>query len=308
VVALEAYTGSVENVMRLRDSMKGYEKISDDFQYRNLLLVAELYKQGQYRASSILAREVYDKRPDYYANLKILGFSLYELGRYEEAKNLLEDYYRENPKDIDVIYVLGEIAFFLHDPLTSNMYLNNAVTGGYSKKTDIERRMAYNYYTLMDIDGMVKVLGYLIAEPDATEDDFSIATYVSVTQGDSERALTWVDDGIAKFPQSDRLYALRARALRTLGRLDEAEMSAQQAYVLDGTNALAMLELGYIRASHHSYADARDFLTRMLEVSGDSTFADEAQALLADIENQENSQVEASSLVSEEENLPASAE
>jgi len=45
VVALEAYTGSVEKILALKNSMKGYEKISEDYQYRNLLLSAEFYKQ-----------------------------------------------------------------------------------------------------------------------------------------------------------------------------------------------------------------------------------------------------------------------
>lgn len=287
VIALEKYNGSIKSITWLRDAMKGYEKVSDDFHYRNLLLIAELYKQGQYRAVSILSREVYEKRPDYYANLKLYGFSLYELGRYDEAKNVLEDYYRENPKDADVIYILWEIAFFLHDPLTSNMYLNNAVTQWYTRKTDIERRMAYNYYTLMDIEGMVKVLGYLIQEEDATEDDFAIAVYMAWNQGDSEKSLRWVDEGIMKFPQSDRLFSLKARALRTLGRLDEAETAAQQAYVLDGTNALAMLELWYIRTAYRAYPEARYLLERMLEVSNDSTFSDEASTLLSEITEQE---------------------
>ncbi len=103
--------------------------------------------------------------------------------------------------------------------------------------------MAYNYYTLMDLPSMIKVLRYLIEEPDATEDDFAIAVYISIDTGDSAQALDWVNAGIEKFPESSRLYALKARALRTLGLLDDAEATALEAYAYDETNALAMLEL-----------------------------------------------------------------
>ena len=288
VVTLEAYSGKTAKILDLKNAMKGYEKVSADFQYRNLLLAAELYKQWQYRAASIIAREIYQIRPDYYENLKIYGFSLYELWRYEDAKPILEIYLNSNSNDVDTIYALGEIAFFLHDPLTSNLYLNNAVTKWYARKTDIERRLAYNYYTLMDINGMIGVLNYLVKEPDATEDDFAIAVHMSINEWKSDRWLFWVESGIAKFPDSDRLYALKARALRTLGRPEEAEMPAQTAYVMDGTNALAMLELAYVRATEEKYEEAKEFLERMLEVSWESAFTDEAIGLLTNIIELEN--------------------
>ncbi len=137
--------------------------------------------------------------------------------------------------------------------------------------------MAYNYYTLMDLPSMIKVLRYLIEEPDATEDDFAIAVYISIDTGDSAQALDWINTGIEKFPESSRLYALKARALRTLGLLDDAEATALEAYAYDETNALAMLELAYIRFSEGNTANARSLLERVLEVSNDSTFADEAE-------------------------------
>lgn len=283
VVAIEGHSGGVWKIWALQKSMKGYEKVSADFHYRNLLLAAELYKQWQYRAASIIAREIYQFRPDYYANLKIYGFSLYELWRYDNAKPILEIYLNSKSDDGDTLYTLGEIAFFLHDPLTSNLYLNSAVTKWYGKKTDIERRLAYNYYSLMDIDGMIEVLNYLVKEPDATEDDFAIAVHMSIGEWKSDRGLFWVEKGLTKFPDSDRLYALKARALRTLGRPEEAEMPAQTAYVMDGTNALAMLELAYVRATEQKYTEAKEFLERMLEVSGESTFTDEAIGLLTNI-------------------------
>lgn len=52
---------------------------------------------------------------------------------------------------------------------------------------------------------------------------------------------------------------------------------------MDGTNALAMLELAYVRATEQKYTEAKEFLERMLEVSGESTFTDEAIGLLTNI-------------------------
>jgi tetratricopeptide (TPR) repeat protein len=43
----------------------------------------------------------------------MLGFALFHLGKYENAKKYLLEYLEANPKDFDTILYLGELYFFL---------------------------------------------------------------------------------------------------------------------------------------------------------------------------------------------------
>jgi hypothetical protein len=43
---------------------------------------------------------------------------------------------------------MGEISAKIGDYVASNLYLNNAITAGYMPKTNLERRLAYNYSLL----------------------------------------------------------------------------------------------------------------------------------------------------------------
>ncbi len=87
-----------------------------------------------------------------------------------------------NPNDIETIIRLGDIYVSLGDYATSSLYLNNAITAGYKNKSEIERRLAYNYAALGDHVGMLKVLAYLIQETDVTIDDYSVAISLALRE------------------------------------------------------------------------------------------------------------------------------
>jgi hypothetical protein len=70
----------------------------------------------------------------------------------------------------------------LGDYTTSNLYFNNAILAGYTPKTNLERKLAYNYALLSDPVGMIKVLSYLLQESDVTEDDFGVAISLALSQ------------------------------------------------------------------------------------------------------------------------------
>jgi hypothetical protein len=109
----------------------------------------------------------------------------------------------------------------LSDYTTSNLYLNNAVTWGYPHKTELERRLAYNYSALADHAGMLKVLSYLLQESDVTEDDYAVAISLALRQWENIRAYTWAYTGINKFKDSQILTPLYIASLRLNGRSHE---------------------------------------------------------------------------------------
>jgi tetratricopeptide (TPR) repeat protein len=65
--------------------------------------------------------------PDYTEVKKILAFSYFELGQYEDAKKYLLAYIEKNPNDLQSIVRMGEIQSALSDSVASNLYLNNAI-------------------------------------------------------------------------------------------------------------------------------------------------------------------------------------
>lgn len=95
---------------------------------------------------------------------------------------MLLRYLERTPDDLETIVRLGETSFHLGDYITSNLYLNNAILAGYRPKTNLERRLAYNYSLLGDTVGMMKVLSYLVQERDASEDDFAVAISLALSE------------------------------------------------------------------------------------------------------------------------------
>lgn len=81
-----------------------------------------------------------------------------------------------------MIATLGEVYFFIGDYVSSNLYLNNAIIAGYTPKTSIERRLAYNYSLLDDTIGMMKVMNYLLQEDDVVEDDFVVGISLALEE------------------------------------------------------------------------------------------------------------------------------
>ncbi len=253
IVNLEGYSGSESRIKDLQSQIKKSEKISPDYQYRNLLVAAKFYEQGSYRTTEKFAREMLIERPDYLEVKKILWFSLFELGKYEESKKYILDYLGSNPRDLDSIIRLWEVFFHLSDFVSSNLYLNNAIIAGYTPKTNLERRLAYNYSMLDDTVGMMKVLNYLLQENDATEDDFAVGISAAIKEWQYPRAASWAQDGLRKFKESHHITPLYIRTLRLQGQIDNASS------VIQNTSEEAMVaNPNYLLEKAIIYADLGD--------------------------------------------------
>jgi tetratricopeptide (TPR) repeat protein len=224
---LSSYTGSEYRITDLSLQLETAKKLTTDPLYPSLLLAAKLYTYHAYRLSEKLTSDILSRRPDYMEAYKILGFSLYELGKYEWAKKYLLLYLEKSPKDLDSIVRMGEISAKLGDLVGSNLYLNNAVTSGYKNKTDIERQLAYNYYLLGDTMGMQKVLTYLQNEDDSTEEDALVAISLAIQDGEYGRAREWAERANAKYQNSPLIIPLYIQSLRLLGEVDLASAVLQ---------------------------------------------------------------------------------
>lgn len=252
IVSIESYTGKTDRITALQDIIQKSTQISEDYQYRNFLVATELYRQGSYRAVEILSSEILSKRANYSEVRKIRGFALYELGKYSEARDILLSYLESNSQDLETVSRLWDIYVYLGDYVTSSLYLNNAVMAGYPHKSEIERRLAYNYAALGDNPAMLKVLTYLLQESDVTEDDYAVAVSLALREGENIRAYAWSYAAIEKYPQSHLLIPLYLSALRLNGKTQEIPIYIKtlsdelaQSPLIQLEYAIVRLESGY---------------------------------------------------------------
>lgn len=262
---IDAYTGSEQRINELKAQIQAAGKLTPDIQYRNLLIAGTFYKQWMFRASEKILADILAERPDYTEVKKMLGFSLFELGKYEWAKKYLLEYLERNPSDIETIIRMGEISAKIGDYVASNLYLNNAITAGYMPKTNLERRLAYNYSLLWDTVGMLKVMNYLLQEADATEDDFAVGVSLAIQDGQYTRAVSWARAGLDRFADSTLITPLYVQSLRLNGEIDNASAIIQNMTEEDMVeNPNFLLEKAIILTEYGDYSQAKDLFRELV--------------------------------------------
>lgn len=287
VVSLDSYSGSYEPTAKLKNIIDTYMKVSSDFHYRNILLAGAFFESKEYLAGAKIAAEIAEKRPDYKIAYKIAGYCNYELGKYQEANTYLGKYYAFDSKDVATAYTLGLSNYYLEDYTTSNLYFNTAVLNGYAPKTELERRLVYNYYTLGDKKGMFKIFRYLLKESDVTEDDFVIAVHIAMEENDRAKGFLWVNQGIEKFGGSDMLYALRGNLYLLGNDMDRAVEDLSKAYSMNISNPVAALGFAKLHFAKNNYTSAKEYIQSTKELDPDGVFGEQAVELLKKIEDSE---------------------
>lgn len=283
IIQIEAYTGSGKEIRAIRKTSIDSAKVSSDVHYRNFAVAAGFYEAWDFLATEKLTEEILESRPDYDEVRKLQGFALIELGRYNEAKSTLLLYLEKHPNDKETIARLGEISFALKDYVTSNLYLNNAILTGYAPKTDLERRLAYNYSILGDTVGMMKVLTYLVQEHDASVDDFAVAISLALSQGENLRAYVWAGDGLKRYPNSPILTPLYVSCLRVIGKSSDAETVIESLSSELQNSPIVLLERGILLYDKWSYSEAKVPFRKVVEIDDTADFSIEAQNYLDEI-------------------------
>lgn len=290
IVSIEAYSGESLEVKSLQSGILDAAKISPDYQYRNFTTAAKLYEYGAYRASTILSREILAARPDYEWVEKLLGFALYELGNTTDAKKNLLAYLEKYPKDAETILKLWEIAFAEHDYSTANLYYNNAIFAGYTPKTAIERKLAYSYSTLSDVSGMMRVLAYLIAEKDATEDDTAVAISLALQNGENLKAYVWASNALVKYKDSPTIIALSLTSTRLVGKKDDARAYLDRLSPELIESPIILLEKGILTLDAWDSAAALAIFEQVRDTDPSADFSLEATHYIDEIHAHEGAQ------------------
>ena len=289
------YEGSEPKLLELQKITKDAGKISPDLNYRNLLIAQKLYEQKMFRLVGMITAEILANNPNYKEAKKMRAFSLYELWKYEDSRDIMLEYFSENPDDMEVIIRLGEIYTFLGDYVTANLYFNNAIVAGYKPKTILERRLAYNYAKLDDTEWMIKVLSYLLQEEDASEDDFGVAISLAFETNNLTRAYSWAYAGIIKFPNSKILSPLYAQSLRLMKKNSEANIYISRLPADFQNLPMIQLEKWILLFENEKYDEAKKIFQELRTYDEMADFALESEEYLekiSEIELQKASQTE----------------
>lgn len=296
VIQIQNSTGSYQPTMDLRDIVNNYTQVSSDLQYRNARLAETFFAQKQYLTAGKICDEIILHRPDYQAVLKIGGFAYYEIGNYYSANTILQKLYAITPSDTSLAYTLGMINYYLKDYSTSNTYLNTAVLNGYTPKTELERRLVYNYFLMGDQKNVIKVFRYLLEEPDATVTDFSIAIWTASEDAkELSKASLWSTKADEKFPNDESVLALNAWVAILKDDEPTAQNYVNQTLAMDSQNPLATLVKGILFLKQNDYTNANLTLQQAKTYDTDGTFANEISKQMIALEQSQSTSEQTSS-------------
>ncbi len=292
VNTIKSYSGSYEKINKIKKSVLNFEKTQQwaDQNSKYALIAGFFLENKDFLASALIWEEILTKRPDYKIVIKITWYSYYELWDYKKANKYLEKYYNFDYKDTKIAYLLWIINFNLEDPIMSNLYLNNAVLNWYTPKTEIERRLLYNYYVLWDKKNMIKIFRYLLDEEDVNEDDYNIAIFTAMEENELSKAMLWSNKWIQKFNNSSILYALRWWVYRIRNEEFNSINDLNKALDLNIQNPIAILNLWIWFFEKKDYNMARRHFEEVIMIDEWWVFWKEAELQLIKLELQEKSQ------------------
>ena len=161
---------------------------------------------------------------------------------------------------------------------------------GYTPKTTIERRLAYNYAKIGDKEGMKKVLTYLLQETDVKEDDYAVAISLAIRQGEYVRAYSWAHEGLDTFANSKALTPLYIQSLRLVGRTSDAKLYISNLPADIQELPLVQLEKAILFFHEKNYPEAKKIFSALLEFDAVADFSLEAERYLAIIAQLERAQ------------------
>lgn len=259
-------------ITELLSFVKSTSQISDDIYYKLALVAGKFYEQHSYFAAKSLSEYILKTRPDYREVMKIRGYSEYEIGSYKESADWLEKYYTLEPNDAGTAYMLGIIHFYKEDYATSNLYFNAAVLSGYTPKTELERRLVYNYTLLGDTIGAFKIFRYLLNEDDVTSEDFQIAIYMALNSNDLPKAALWSQKSLSKFGEDSNLLAFAGQIARISNNMDDIEPYLLKALEKQPDNAFALLEMGRLYLAKNDYTLAKEHFEKSVKSDSNGYF------------------------------------
>lgn len=257
-----------QNILFVKQAFDDYESFQVKQQYAlDTRILVAIFKAKMYWVTNILAKDILKEKPNYLTIIKVLAKWYYEIWNYTEAKKYLLEYNKIDSSDPKVNYMLGIININLHEYILSNIYFTKALKSWYENKSEISRRLIYNYYLdWSSTDKMINEFKNLINNLDwLNSTDYSLAIYYTLINWETVLANKWTNKAIQLFPKDDNFYWYKWWIYKESWDYDKAEYYLKEWLKINISNPMINLNMWLINADRWELLKAKIFLRNTIK-------------------------------------------
>lgn len=275
-------------LINLKKSIINYNNFKlNEIYYKDALIIWSLFQNKLFSISNILSANLLNEKWNYTPMLLVIWKWYYELWYLKEAKKYLERYYKLEPTDSKITYILWTINFKLKEYIISNLYYNAALKNWFEPKIELERKLVYNYYLANDKKSMLNMFSYLLNEENANIEDFSLWIYHAILEWRILNAINRSNKWLQKFNWQtwyEVFYAYLWWIEREAKNLDKSREYLAAWLRINPKDPLLTLNMWYLEETNWNYQMALIYLKRTVNINWDWEFWELAWREIEEIE------------------------
>ena len=257
----------------------------EDIALKNAYLIGAWYNDGMYPLAISLGEQLLQEKPGYKPILKIIAQSNFELWLYDKALLSLGEYYKIDPEDAGVAYMLWVVHERLKDYVLANIHLKKALELWFTPTITIRRQLIHNFYLLEQDESMLTSFVDMVEQEETLEaDDLGIAIYYHILHEKWETAKNWSKKWQELFPENGDFYAYEGWILREENKLQEAFTLLQNGQKIDPNNPFILMNIGYTTKSLGNAGIAWVYFKKVIATHPESEWAIQAKNELTILE------------------------
>jgi hypothetical protein len=236
-----------------------YKSLEEKKQYfKDTYILSALFKAKLYTITNILWKDILKEKPNYLTVLKIIAKWYFDLWKYKDAKIYLLESNKIDKTNSKIHYMIGIVNIKLHDYILSNIYFNKALKYWFENKSDISRRLIYNYYLIWSNDKIISEFEILINSwENLSTTDYSLGIYYSIINWKNNLANKWTNKALDLFPKDDNFYWYKWWILKDEKDYETSEQYLKKWFELNNHNPLINLNLWIIEANRWELLKAK---------------------------------------------------
>ncbi len=249
-----------QKAQRIVEAFKQFDLFSDGEDAHRRTLVAEaLADNGDFALSERLLANVVTQAKDYRDAWILLGYSRYNLRKYDATLDALKRAQALDQKKPETAYYTGLTYLKTGKRSEAVDYLRRALDYGSTARLDIQKYLADTYVEMEDYDNALKYYLDIVNEGvsrDVTAYVRPMWVYIEIKK-QPEKAVGLAQKAFDKFPNTAMGSNLLGWAQLAYGDLTEAEKNLSQALRLDPNLQAAYLNFGDLYIQQGKVAEAK---------------------------------------------------
>ncbi len=245
---------------RIVDAFKQFDLFSDGEDAHRRTLVAEaLADNADFALSERLLANVVAQAKDYRDAWILLGYSRYNLRKYDAALDALKRAQALDQKKPETAYYTGLTYLKMGKRAEAVDHLRRALDYGSTARLDIQKYLADTYVEMEDYDNALKYYLDIVNEGvsrDVTAYVRPMWVYIEIKK-QPEKAVGLAQKAFDKFPNTAMGSNLLGWAQLAYGDLAEAEKNLSQALRIDPNLQAAYLNFGDLYVQQGKVAEAK---------------------------------------------------